>query len=233
MNKGEPRKADDWGALRAWAWGASRALDYFETDKAVDAKQVGIEGHSRYGKATIVDHGVRPAFRHRLRQLVGRRRRQAASPQLGRAGGERRRAERISLDGRQLPQVRRSAEVERSAGGFARTGRAVRAAAGVHQRRARRKGDGWVDAKGMFLAGVGAGPVYRLLGKKDLGTTEFPPIETALMDGDVAFRQHSGGTHAGAELAGVYHLRGAVLHVEVSSTERPNSIRFTDRRPSQ
>src|SRR5439155_10198231 len=41
-NKGQPRKPDDWGALRAWAWGASRALDYFETDKAVDARQVGI-----------------------------------------------------------------------------------------------------------------------------------------------------------------------------------------------
>ena len=53
-NKGQPRKADDWGALRAWAWGASRALDYFESDKAVDAKQVGIEGLSRYGKAAIV-----------------------------------------------------------------------------------------------------------------------------------------------------------------------------------
>ena len=52
---------------------------------------------------------------------------------------------------------------------------------------------GWVDAKGMFLAAVGAGPVYRLLGRKDLGTTEFPPMETALIDGDVAFRQHSGG----------------------------------------
>ena len=56
---------------------------------------------------------------------------------------------------------------------------------------------GWVDAKGMFLAGVGAGPVYRLLGKKDLGTTEFPPQETALIDGEVAFRQHAGGHTTG------------------------------------
>lgn len=55
------------------------------------------------------------------------------------------------------------------------------------------EGDGWVDAKGMFLAGEGAGPVYKLLGKKDMGVHEFPPIETALIDGDVAFRQHSGG----------------------------------------
>src|SRR2546423_6120899 len=53
-NKGQPRKLDDWGALRAWAWGASRALDYFESDKAVDAKHVCIEGLSRYGKAALV-----------------------------------------------------------------------------------------------------------------------------------------------------------------------------------
>jgi hypothetical protein len=54
-------------------------------------------------------------------------------------------------------------------------------------------GDGWVDGKGMFLAAAGAGPVYKLLGKKDMGTTEFPPVETTLIDGDVAFRQHAGG----------------------------------------
>jgi hypothetical protein len=50
-----------------------------------------------------------------------------------------------------------------------------------------------VDAKGTFLAGVGAGPVYKLLGKKDLGTAVFPPMETPLVDGDIAFRQHSSG----------------------------------------
>jgi len=56
---------------------------------------------------------------------------------------------------------------------------------------------GWVDARGMFLAGAGAGPVYRLLGRRGLETTEFPPEETALIDGDVAWRQHSGGHTAG------------------------------------
>ena len=54
VNKGQPRKPEDWGALRAWAWGAGRGLDYLETDPAVDAKHVGIEGVSRYGKAALV-----------------------------------------------------------------------------------------------------------------------------------------------------------------------------------
>jgi hypothetical protein len=62
VNKGEPRKPDDWGALRAWARGADRAMDYFETDKAVDAKHVGVQGHSRYGKATIVTMAYDPRF---------------------------------------------------------------------------------------------------------------------------------------------------------------------------
>jgi hypothetical protein len=59
-NKGKNRKPDDWGALRAWAWGASRAIDYFETDKDVDAKKIGIEGLSRYGKAAIVTMAYEP-----------------------------------------------------------------------------------------------------------------------------------------------------------------------------
>src|SRR5260221_881002 len=60
---------------------------------------------------------------------------------------------------------------------------------------------GWIDAKGNFLGGVCAGPVYKLLGKKDLGTTEFPPMETALNAGDVAFRQHAGGHPTGPNCA--------------------------------
>jgi len=56
---------------------------------------------------------------------------------------------------------------------------------------------GWIDAKGNFLAGAHASPVYELLGKKGLGTTEFPPQETALIDGEVASRQHSGGHTTG------------------------------------
>jgi hypothetical protein len=55
----------------------------------------------------------------------------------------------------------------------------------------------WVDAKGMFLGGMHAGPVYRLLGKNDLGAKEFPAQETTLTDGEIAFRQHEGGHTTG------------------------------------
>jgi hypothetical protein len=54
VNEGRPRKPDDWGALRAWAWGASRGLDHLETEETVDATRVGIEGVSRYGKAALI-----------------------------------------------------------------------------------------------------------------------------------------------------------------------------------
>src|SRR3974390_1133336 len=62
VNKGQPRKPDDWGGLRAWAWGAARGLDYLESDPAVDSKKVGIEGVSRYGKAALVTMAFEPRF---------------------------------------------------------------------------------------------------------------------------------------------------------------------------
>jgi hypothetical protein len=193
VNHGEPRKLDDWGALRAWAWGASRALDYFETDKAVDARQVGIEGHSRYGKAALVTMAYDQRF------AIG----YVSSSGEGGAKLHRRNW------GELVENVAGTGEYHWMAGNFLKYAgpltwndlpvdshelvalcapRPVFIGAGSAEH-----GDGWVDAKGMFLAAAGAGPVYRLLGKKDLGTAEFPPIETALIDGDVAFRQHNGG----------------------------------------
>src|SRR5690606_30031093 len=60
VNKGQRRKPEDRGALKAWAWGASRAIDYLETDKSVDAGKIAIEGLSRYGKAAIVAMAYEP-----------------------------------------------------------------------------------------------------------------------------------------------------------------------------
>jgi len=197
VNKGQPRKLDDWGALRAWAWGASRAIDYFETDKAVDAKQIGIEGLSRYGKATLVAMVYEPRL---------------AIAFVGSSGAGGAKIWRRKF-GEQVENVASSAEYHWMAGNFLKYAgpltvndlpvdghelialcapRPVFISSGSQQVEG-----GWVDAKGMFLGAVGAGPVYRLLGKKDLGTTEFPPMETALIDGDIAFRQHSGGHTTG------------------------------------
>ena len=192
VNKGQPRKLDDWGALRAWAWGASRVLDYLETDKSVDAKHVGIEGHSRYGKASLL------ALAYDQRFAIG------YISSSGEAGAKLFRRN----FGEQIGNIAGTGEYHWMAGNFLKydgplaekdlpvdshelialcAPRPVFVGAGATQ------GDGWVDAKGMFLAEVEAGPVYRLLGKKGLGTTEFPPIETAVIDGDLGFRQHSEG----------------------------------------
>jgi hypothetical protein len=55
------------------------------------------------------------------------------------------------------------------------------------------KSVGGLDDQGTFLAAVGAAPACELLGRKDLRTSEFPPVETSMTDDDVAFRQHSAG----------------------------------------
>ena len=105
VNKGQPRKPEDWGALRAWAWGAGRGLDYLETDPAVDAKHVGIEGVSRYGKAALVTMAFDQRFAMALVGSSRQRRSHAAAPQLRRGRGEPDRR-RVLLDGRQLHEVR-------------------------------------------------------------------------------------------------------------------------------
>jgi len=192
VNKGQPRKVDDWGVLRAWAWGASRALDYFETDKSVNAKLVGLEGHSRWGKATIVAMAYDQRFWT------------AYVSSSGEGGAKLNRRDWGEI----VENVAGTGEYHWMAGNFIKYSGplnwgdlpvdahelvAMCAPRPVFISGGATNGDGWVDAKGMFMAASAAGPVYKLLGKKDLGTTEFPPIETPLVNGDVAFRQHSGG----------------------------------------
>jgi peptidoglycan/xylan/chitin deacetylase (PgdA/CDA1 family) len=196
-NKGQPRKPDDWGALRAWAWGASRAIDYFETDKAVNAKAIGIEGLSRYGKATIVTMAYEPRL---------------AVAFVGSSGNGGVKIMR-RIFGEQVENLASSGGYHWFAGNFIKYAGpltandlpvdahelvALCAPRPVFISSGSPKVEGnWVDAKGMFLGGAYAGSVYRLLGKKDYGTMEFPPMETALIDGELAFRQHSGGHTTG------------------------------------
>jgi hypothetical protein len=199
-NKGQPRKPDDWGALRAWAWGASRALDYFETDRAVDAKQVGIEGLSRYGKAALVAMAYDPRFaigfigssgeggaklhRRRFGELVENLTNQGGYHWMAgnflKYGGPLTPAD-LPVDAHELIALCAPRPVFVSYG--AATGQGAEGQ--------------WVDQRGSFMAEVAAGPVYRLLGKKDLGTSEFPEVEAALVAGDLAWRQHKGGHTTG------------------------------------
>jgi hypothetical protein len=177
---------------RGWAWGASQTLNYFATDRTVDAKHVGIEGHSRYGKAALV------AMAYDARFAIG----YISSSGMGGAELYRRHF------GELLENVAATNEYHWMAGNFLKYAGpltpddlpvdsheliALCAPRPVFIGGGRTQGDGWVDAKGMFLAAVGAGRVYELLGGKGLATGEFPPMETALAGGDIAFLQHSGG----------------------------------------
>ena len=196
-NKGKPRQPGEWGALRAWAWGASRALDYLQTDSAVDGHQVGIEGLSRYGKAALVAMAYEPRF---------------AIGFIGSSGEAGAKLSRRTF-GEQVENIASSSEYHWMAGNFLKfAGPLTRNDLPVDAHElialcaprpvfissgAQAVEGGWVDAKGMFLAAVAAGPVYRLLHKKGMGATEVPPMETALIDGDIAFRQHRYGHTTG------------------------------------
>jgi hypothetical protein len=205
-NHGKRRTPEQWGALRAWGWGAARALDYLETLPAVDAKRVGIEGVSRYGKAALVTMAFEPRF---AVVLVG-----------------------SSGEGGAKPHRRNFGEsVENLASGYAyhwMAGNFVKYAAeessfgrkdagdipvDAHQLIALcaprptfisygipEKGDAlWLDQPGSYMATVAAGEVFRLLGARDLGdrsdyrVAKMPPVNQGLLEGELAWRQHDGG----------------------------------------
>ncbi|HEY8995625.1 MAG TPA: GDSL-type esterase/lipase family protein [Lacunisphaera sp.] len=205
-NKGQRRTPEQWGALRAWAWGAGRALDYLETLPAVDARKVGIEGVSRYGKAALVAMAFDPRFAVAL---------------IGSAGEGGTKPHRRDF-GESVENLTGSGAYHWMAGNFLRYGaeessfgtrtakdlpvdahqlialcapRPVFISYGVPE-----KGDAlWLDQQGSFMATVAAGAAYRLLGAKDLGvkedyrTARLPPVNKGLLDGELAWRQHDGG----------------------------------------
>jgi len=205
VNKGQPRKPDDWGALRAWSWGAARALDYLETDSLVNAKKVGIEGVSRYGKAALVTLAFEPRFAVGLIGSSGK----GGATLLHRNFGE----AVESLTGGGFYWM---------AGNFLKYGasnttfgsktgcalpvdshelialcapRLTFISYGVPE-----KGDAkWLDHEGSYMAAIAAGTIFKLLGTKDLGVSndymkeKMPPVNTGLLDGELAWRQHDGG----------------------------------------
>ncbi|MEJ2112967.1 MAG: acetylxylan esterase [Flavobacteriaceae bacterium] len=206
VNKGQPRTPEDWGALRAWSWGAARALDYLETDDLVDANKVGIEGVSRYGKAALVTLAFEDRF---AIGLIG---------SSGKGGATLHRR----VFGEAVESLTGSGESHWMAGNYIKYGteessfgrmtgcdlpvdshqlialcapRPTFISYGIPE-----KGDAqWLDQKGSYMATIAAGEAFKLLGAKDLGvsndymTEEMPPYNTDMLDGELAWRQHDGG----------------------------------------
>ena len=225
VNHDQPRDLSDWGALKAWAWGAGEALRYFRTDKSVDAKQVGLAGHSRFGKAVLVTMAYNPAFAigyssssgeggaKLYRHIYGETIPNLASPSLyhwfnGRflryAGPLN--AGNLPVDNHEL--IALCAPRPLFIGGGSDNGDGY----------AEPNGDAWADPHGMFLAEVAAGPVYKLLGAKDLGTSQFPPIETTLATGDLAFRQHNQGHTPQPNWPAFLDFAARFLHTRTSAS---------------
>lgn len=205
-NRGRHRKPDDWGALRAWAWGASRGLDYLETDPQVDARRVGIEGVSRYGKAALVTMAFDPRF---AVALIGSSGEGGAKPYRRNFGEA-------------VENIASSGEYHWMAGNFLRYAAAKSKFGSLNagdipvdspelialcaprptfiSYGLPAKGDAkWLDQQGSYMATVDASRVYRLLGARGIGagqdyhTAQMPPVTTGLLGGQLAWRQHDQG----------------------------------------
>lgn len=196
-NKGEFRQPTDWGSLRAWGWGLSRLIDYFETDKTFDATKCAIEGVSRYGKASL----VAMAFEERIAAGFI-----ASSGKAGAAGWRRDCGESIG-------NIVSNEEYHWVCGNLIKYGTdpytendlpvdqheliALCAPRACFISTGSWNGDKWQDVVGSFISASKASPVYELLGYKGVGTDLFPGMDNGLMDGRLTYRQHHGGHEAG------------------------------------
>jgi hypothetical protein len=205
-NHGQPRKPDDWGALRAWAWGAGRALDYLETVHGVDAKHVGIEGVSRYGKAALVTEAFDQRFAMGLIGSSGKGGATLLRRNFGEAVESLTGGEYYWMAGNFMKYGASEASFGSMTPGdlpvdsnelIALTApRLTFISYGIPA-----KGDAkWLDHEGSWMATVDASRVWQLLGAKglegvegDYRTAKMPPVNQGLLGGKLAWRQDDGG----------------------------------------
>lgn len=178
---------DQWGVITAWSWGLSRIMDYLETDPAVDAKHVALEGHSRWGKTVLWTAARDPRFAMVYASCSG---------EMGAALSRRDWGETIdNMSGGLRYQF--AGNFVKYAGHWNDLPVDAHELIGLIAPRpvfiTGGSKDQWADPHGEFLAEVAAGPIYRLLGKNDLGTTNMPPLDTVVDAGDLAFKEHAGG----------------------------------------
>lgn len=204
-NKGGYRKPGDWGSIRAWGWGLSRLIDYFESDPRFDGSKVAIEGNSRYGKTALVsavfDERVASAF--------------VSSSGEGGASPWRRNI------GETLENLAGAGESHWMCGNFIKYAadplspsdlpvdqhelialmapRPVLISSGTYG------ADKWQDLLGMYICTLMASPVYELLGAGGItpgmypgeNINLYPGTNVGRMKGRLAFRQHDGGHEPG------------------------------------
>ena len=188
LKEGQSQPAsDEWGTISAWAWGISRAIDYFETDRSVNSKQIAITGASRLGK-TVLWAGAQDERVAAVFSVVPG---EMGASLIRRDWGE-------TLDDMaQNFGYQFAGNLQKYAGRWNDlpvdqhllialcAPRPVYVNGGLS--------DQWSDPKGEFLALVAAGPVYKLLGRADLGVTELPPLDQPIATGSLAFHYHSRG----------------------------------------
>lgn len=179
---------DEWGAIAAWSWGLSRALDYLETDTSVDAKRVALYGASRLGK-TVLWAGAHDT---RFAAVVA-----CCSGEGGAAISRRNYGETIA---HLTAPSRFPYQFCANYGKYAKNVDQFPVDANLlvaliaPRPLLLQTGDKdfWSDPKGEFLAAVSAGPVYQLLGKQGLETEQWPAAGTPVFH-TLGYYMHAGG----------------------------------------
>lgn len=200
VNKGQPRSLQDWGVLRAWGWGDSRIVDYLDTDPDIDARKIGIMGHSRGGKAALIAMvddpriaigyisssgagGVnlyRRNYGETIHNLAGKSTFHWFAGNFLRYSAVGHTVDELPVDSHEFLALVAPRPIFIGGGALITDPQYA-------------PGDAWQDAHGMFLSAVAASPAWKFFGATGLGTSTFPPINTLIDSGDIAFRQHEYG----------------------------------------
>jgi hypothetical protein len=179
------READDWGAIGAWGWGMSRALDYLRTDKQVDGNRVAAVGQSRLGK-TVLWAGARD---QRFAMVIA-----SCSGEGGAALSRRDYGENLdNMTTRYLYQFgERFKRFHKNWDALPVDAHMLIALMAPRPLLLNTGSeDKWSDPRGEFLAAQAASPVYALFRKQGLAGLAQPPLDTPVLR-DLGFHEHTG-----------------------------------------